>query len=103
MLRDYGFKARVAPMQPFISKHDKQSRLSLSRKHVNSDFSFRNTVISSKGLQFSIFSFDGKSDVWSKADTELNKERLKATVMHGDDHLKVWACMSAAGIGRGYL
>jgi len=103
VLRDYEFKARVAPMQHFIFKKDKQNRLDLSRNHANSDFSFRNTVILSKGSQFTIFGFDGKSDVWRKADTELNKQSLKATVKHGCDHLKVWACISAARIGRGYL
>lgn len=36
----------------------------------------------------------------SKENTELNKENPKAILKHGGESLKVWACISAAGVGN---
>lgn len=38
--------------------------------------------------------------MWRKPNTELQDKNLRATVKHGGGHVMVWACMSAAGVGK---
>jgi len=99
VLHNHQLHGRVARKKPFISKKNIQSRLAFAREHINKDSTFWNTVIFSDESKFNIFGSDGMSYVWRKANTELNKENLKATVKHGGGHVMVWGCMSAAGVG----
>lgn len=99
-LRMSGFNGRIARRKPFISEVNRKKRLEFARTYINHPPEFWENVIFTDESKFNIFGSDGKKIVWRKANTELNKENLCATVKHGGGNVMVWGCMAAAGVGN---
>lgn len=100
VLREHDLNGRIARKKPFISARNMKTRVNFTKEHLNKDAAFWNTVIFADESKFNIFGSDGASYVWRKPNTELQAKNLKATVKHGGGSVMVWACMSAAGVGK---
>lgn len=100
VLRNHDLHGRTALKKPFLSRKHLDSRFKFAKDHINKDLGFWKQVIFADESKFNIFGSDGRSYVWRKANTELQNKHLKPTVKHGGGHVMVWACMSAAGVGK---
>ncbi|KAL7723160.1 hypothetical protein ACLKA6_019931, partial [Drosophila palustris] len=83
VLRAHDLNGRVARNKPFISPKNRLARLTYAKTHLSMTPDFWNTVIFADESKFNIFGSDGNAYVWRKANTELQKQNLKATVKHG--------------------
>lgn len=100
VLREHDFNGRIARKKPFISAKNQKCRLKFAVDHLNMDSGFWDSVIFADESKFNIFGSDGASYVWRKPNSELQLKNLKGTVKHGGGSVMVWACMSAAGVGK---
>lgn len=100
ILRNNDLHGRVARKKPFINKRNRDCRFKFAKEHIRKDSRFWEQVIFADESKFNIFGSDGRSYVWRKPNTELQDKHLKPTVKHGGGHVMVWACMSAAGVGK---
>lgn len=98
-LRRSEYHGRIARRKYFVSKINKQKRLDFAKTNLNKPQEFWDRMIYTDESKFNIFQSDGRSYVWRKKNTELEKENLRPTVKHGGGSVLVWGCMSSAGVG----
>lgn len=105
-LRERGFNSRVPRKKPLLRPANIKKRLEYATKYKNAhitDQSFWENVIFTDECKFMVYGGDGRSRVWRKRNTELQRKHIKSTVKHGYQSLMVWGSMAANGVGRLYI
>lgn len=100
VLRTSGYNGRVARRKPFISDDNKLKRKTFAETYKHMDQTYWNNVLFVDESKFNIFGSDGRTMVWRKPNTELQKENLLPSVKHGGGSVMVWGCMAASGVGN---
>lgn len=100
VLKRKGYHSRTARKKPFISEKNRRKRLEFARSHEKYGNEFWSKVIFSDESKFNIYNNDGRTKVWRKPNTALEKSNMVGTVKHGGGNILVWGCMSEAGVGN---
>lgn len=80
----------------FVSKIIKQKRLDFAKTNLNNLRHF-GTIIYTDESKFNIFLSDGRSYVWRKKNTALEKNTFRPTLKHNRGRVLIWRCTSSAG------
>ena len=100
ILKRNGFRNRIARKKPFISLVNRQKRIAFAKEYIHKPPEFWEQIIFTDESKYCIFGIKGRTRVWRKPNTSLNKENLVPTTKHGGGGVMVWGCMSGRGVGN---
>lgn len=99
-IKKRGFNGRVARRKPLLSERNRKLRKLFAREYSKMDPTWWNDVIFLDESKFNLFGSDGRTMVWRKPNTDLEKKHLKPTVKFGGGSVMVWGCISSKGVGN---
>lgn len=100
IIKKEGYNGRVARKKPLLSERNRKLRKSFAQEYSKEEETFWDDVIFLDESKFNLFGSDGKTMVWRKPNTELQKEHLRPTVKHGGGSVMIWGCISTKGVGN---
>ena len=89
VLHNAGCHGRNVRNKPYVSKNNRQKRLTFAKEYKSCSDSYWNTVIFSDESKFNIHVSDGREKVWRKPNTELNPINMSGKVKHCDGSVMV--------------
>jgi len=99
-IKKQGYNGRVARKKPLLSERNRKLRENFAKEYAKKDQSWWDDVIFLDESKFNLFGSDGKTMVWRKPNTELQKQHLRPTVKHGGGSVMIWGCISSKGVGN---
>ena len=100
VLKRKGFHGRVARKKPYVNERNRRKRLKFAKEFISKEEKWWKDVIFADESKFNVFGSNGRTMVWRKPNTEMEKNHLRPTVKHGGGSLMVWGCMAASGVGE---
>jgi transposase len=95
-----GFKAATARRVPFISKINKEKRLSFAQKYILEPIEFWKRIIWTDETKLNLYSSDGKTWVWRRSGEALNENVTTKTIKHNGGGIILWGSVSYGGVGK---
>ncbi|GFY27907.1 transposable element Tc1 transposase [Trichonephila clavipes] len=83
ILKQAGYRSRVARRKPYISMTNRLKRIALAKERIHKPPMFWGGLIFSDESKYCIFGIKSRKLVWRKPFTALKKEHLAPTVKHG--------------------
>ncbi|GFV99135.1 transposable element Tcb1 transposase [Trichonephila clavipes] len=97
VLRKHKYYGRVPQRKPYISKANRQDRLTFAKMYVTQPTEYWENIIFVDESKYNIFGSDGKQKVWWKSNIAMHVKDLRPTVKYGRCDQIVWGCMASSG------
>ncbi|GFT01337.1 HTH_Tnp_Tc3_2 domain-containing protein [Trichonephila clavipes] len=89
VFRKHKYYGRVPQGKPYISKANRQARLTFAKMYVRQPTEYWENIIFAYESKYNIFGSDGKQKVWWKSNTAMHVKNLQPTVKYGKDNVSV--------------
>ena len=99
VFKKYGLEAIVKQKKSLITETNRRKRLAWAKAHIKWTLDDWKRVVFSDETKICRFGSDGKHYAWKREGEPLLGKHVQQTVKHGGGDIKLWSCVTYAGVG----